>query len=464
MRVSYACVFLLLALACSSALGACVKPTISQSRQTSWTDGLGVTYSVWSASIATGSNTISSLILSIDPAANSAPIDNIWELVPKPGNPSLYELPQWRQQNGGIAAGQSHNFGYTIRSAQAAPFQVSSWNCPGEANPSASASPSSQPSNPSASPSSQPSPSQPPQNTGAVCQSVLVVDNWVRRNLPGMTLEQIAQKYALYWADINKFYDIHFGINLNLTYVHVEDGSSFTETLDGQELLDSFTNGLRAGVFAGVPSGACLYHLITGRNPYGVGGLAWVNAACASNFGATGFSVDGQGDDEGNSVIGFAIHEIGHNLGGNHPDAYPASAGYTCSTNEDHQYLNPLNFISDCATQSIKSALPAFSCMWSLEANSRVSPQAIFCNEENAEGDCLTVAAHYGTEQCYNILPFNDAASSFQLFAGTTGAVGLQLFYDLDCFGNSVEVRQFYAPSMPAGFNNQVTSFKFIMQ
>jgi hypothetical protein len=78
--------------------------------------------------------------------------------------------------------------------------------------------------------------------------------------------------------------------------------------------------------------------------------------------------------------------------------------------------------------------------------------------EENAEGDCLTVAAHYGTEQCYNILPFNDAASSFQLFAGTTGAVGLQLFYDLDCFGNSVEVRQFYAPSMPAGFNNQVTS------
>jgi hypothetical protein len=68
------------------------------------------------------------------------------------------------------------------------------------------------------------------------------------------------------------------------------------------------------------------------------------------------------------------------------------------------------------------------------------------------------VAAHYGTEQCYNILPFNDAASSFQLFAGTTGAVGLQLFYDLDCFGNSVEVRQFYAPNMPAGFDNQVTS------
>lgn len=112
MWVSYACVFLLLALACSSALGgmmrwtlarfcavdsqqgvlmlccvrtACVKPTISQSRQTSWTDGLGVTYSVWSASIAAGSNTISSVILSIDPAANSAPIDNIWELVPKPG-------------------------------------------------------------------------------------------------------------------------------------------------------------------------------------------------------------------------------------------------------------------------------------------------------------------------------------------------------------------------------------------
>jgi len=183
---------------------ACVKPTISQSRHTSWTDGLGVTYSVWSASIAAGPNTISSVILSIDPAANSALIDNIWELVPESGtwesltfffffllqlkalllagNPTLYDLPQWRQQNGGIVAGQSHNFGYTIRSAQAAPFQVSSWNCPGEANPSASASPSSQPtkpsaspssqpSQPSASPSSQPSPSQPPQNTGAGTQS-----------------------------------------------------------------------------------------------------------------------------------------------------------------------------------------------------------------------------------------------------------------------------------------------------
>ncbi len=34
-----------------------------------------------------------------------------------------------------------------------------------------------------------------------------------------MTLEQITQKYALYWANINKFYNIHFGINLNLTYI-----------------------------------------------------------------------------------------------------------------------------------------------------------------------------------------------------------------------------------------------------
>lgn len=74
------------------------------------------------------------------------------------------------------------------------------------------------------------------------------------------------------------------------------------------ELLDSFTNSLHAGMFTDVPSGVCLYHLITGHNPYGVGSLAWINAACMSNFGATSFSVDSQGNNEGNSVISFAIH------------------------------------------------------------------------------------------------------------------------------------------------------------
>ena len=88
-----------------------------------------------------------------------------------------------------------------------------------------------QPSQPSASPSSQPSPSQPLQNTRAGTQSntpghsccglspVLFDPPQSEHNLPDMTLEQITQKYALYWANINKFYNIHFGINLNLTYI-----------------------------------------------------------------------------------------------------------------------------------------------------------------------------------------------------------------------------------------------------
>jgi hypothetical protein len=121
-----------------------------------------------------------------------------------------------------------------------------------------------------------------------------------------MSVQQIADKYANYWSDINLFYQNNFGLTLNLSHVYVEDGSSFSETLDGNLLLEQFTEGLRNGIFD-VPSGACIYHLITGRNPYGVGGIAYISAAC-NGFGATGFSVDGQGDDEPASIIGFAIH------------------------------------------------------------------------------------------------------------------------------------------------------------
>jgi hypothetical protein len=70
------------------------------------------------------------------------------------------------------------------------------------------------------------------------------------------------------------------------------------------------------------------------------------------------------------------------------------------------------------------------------------------------------VPAVYGTSQCYNILPINDDASSFQLFAGTTGAVGLQLFTDVNCVGSSVEVRQNYSPSLP-NFDNTASSCTF---
>jgi hypothetical protein len=37
------------------------------------------------------------------------------------------------------------------------------------------------------------------------------------------------------------------------------------------------------------------------------------------------------------NVCWSAMQEIGHNFGGNHPDAYPSSLGYTCSTNDDRE-------------------------------------------------------------------------------------------------------------------------------
>jgi hypothetical protein len=90
-----------------------------------------------------------------------------------------------------------------------------------------------------------------------------------------------------------------------------------------------------------------------------------------------------------------------------------------------------------------------------------------FCNsffllkqEPNVAGECLIIAATYGTAQCYNVLPINDAASSFSIIAGVgaPNVVGLELFQDIDCTGASTQVRQQYSFTMPAGFDNVVTS------
>ncbi len=68
------------------------------------------------------------------------------------------------------------------------------------------------------------------------------------------------------------------------------------------------------------------------------------------------------------------------------------------------------------------------------------------------------MAAHMGLDACYNILNFNDVASSFQLFPGTTKAVGLRLYIDYDCLGGSTDVLQLYSPTLPASIDNQATS------
>ncbi|ELR16999.1 carbohydrate binding domain cbm49 protein [Acanthamoeba castellanii str. Neff] len=444
------------------------KPLITQTKQTSWTDGSGVQYSVWDAFITAQSAPLTSVTLSLD-AATGAQIDQVWEMVQPVAGVPLYTLPAWRLQNGGVPAGQTHRFGYTIRSAQPAPFDLSSWSCSGGGSspsaspvvaPSASASPAAP--LPSASPSSQPSnpsPSASPAPLGAVCSAVLVIDNYIVRNLPQLSAEQIKAKYLPYFEDVSTYYETAFGIRINFDHVYVEATGSFTDAQDGGQLLDDFEAALQQGRF-GNPTDACLYHLLTGRQPAGVGGLGWIGSACGTG---PAFSVDGQANEDPELVIRRAIHEIGHNLGGNHPDAYPAEKGYTCSINEDRAYdrilrsdktpaynfLSPTAFISDCASQSIKASVPSFTCMWPFEVINKIYPRATLCTEPNAAGECLIIAATYGTAQCYNVLPINDAASSFSIIAGVRAPN---------------VVRQQYSFTMPPGFDNMVTSFRFIVQ
>ncbi len=63
------------------------KPTISQTMQTSWTDGNGVQNSIWEVliTVPASSASLSSLALSVDSETNNA-ISQYWEMVqPNPG-------------------------------------------------------------------------------------------------------------------------------------------------------------------------------------------------------------------------------------------------------------------------------------------------------------------------------------------------------------------------------------------
>lgn len=64
---------------------------------------------------------------------------------------------------------------------------------------------------------------------------------------------------------------------MSLQYIHIEQqGPSFSFSMLENDLLSDFTDAVKGGVFQGVPDDACIYHLITGRDVVGIGGLSYV--------------------------------------------------------------------------------------------------------------------------------------------------------------------------------------------
>ncbi len=123
----------------------------------------GKNLSQWNVQLTAGSEAIKSLELSI----TGAKIIQLWELTNQ--STGLFALPEYRIQNGGIVAGQTHQFGYIWESSSQATITVSSIDCsstapspsapasPASPSPSAApASPSASPAAPSASPSAAP--------------------------------------------------------------------------------------------------------------------------------------------------------------------------------------------------------------------------------------------------------------------------------------------------------------------
>eukprot|EP01111_Echinosteliopsis_oligospora_P012944 TRINITY_DN451_c0_g1_i2.p1 TRINITY_DN451_c0_g1~~TRINITY_DN451_c0_g1_i2.p1 ORF type:complete len:500 (-),score=152.99 TRINITY_DN451_c0_g1_i2:27-1526(-) len=473
-------------------------PTWTETQQSSWKNGgSDSVFSLWRVDIYAPSS-ISSLGFSVQDGS----FYQVWELVLESGQ---YVLPQWRQQSGGLPQGSTHTFGYITPQNSSVTLVLTSLVCSSSSAPStpppstpsvpppSTPSPTSAPVTPAPTSSAPvtsspvtPSPTAPAEDTigqpnrfpAGVCSTVVVIDSYIVRNSGTQSVDEIKQKYSAYFADVQRYYKYTFNVDLQFSY-YVEEGASFSDSLDGGQVLVDFSTAIENQVF-GNPTNQCLYHLLTGRQPYGIGGLAYVGTVC-NQFSNVGLTVDGNANEDPELVIRRAIHEIGHNFGGDHPDRYTSAPNdYQCSVGEDresdrilrsvrappsYQYLSQNAFISECAVQSIRDSMSAFQCLFPIYASNPVYPQAILCEDEDAEG-CHVVQSYNGDQACYNILAFNDAVSSFQVFPGKNTApraVGLQLFADVDCRGTSVDVVSYYSSSLP-NFNDQASSFKFIVQ
>jgi len=254
-------------------------------------------------------------------------------------------------------------------------------------------------------------------------------------------------RFNSYVSDVSAFYLNYFNVEFTLEYLYIEETSSFSTATDADELLGDFVNAVQTGYFGSAfPTDACIYVFISGRLSPGVAGEE-TGTACS---GAYLFANDDPGDWPAtpSNPIGRLIHEIGHALGGEHPDQYP-SPPYVCSTNEinnglrvlraTYEYIDPNLFISDCATQSIRADIPAMRCLWDNDDLSFL-PNITFYDGPFETGDSYWVPAIFvQSPPCYNIVfGFNDEASSVAI-TGSSGILpeDVIFFADIDCTGTS---------------------------
>lgn len=118
------CLAVLAAFILSCASAQSCTASLNQTRQASWVDSEQFPRSLWTVEIRnTGQQAVTNVLLSIQGSINQ-----IWEVVLV--NDSLYRLPDWRLQVGGIPAGQSHVFGFIVNNnSTAAPVSLVSVQC-----------------------------------------------------------------------------------------------------------------------------------------------------------------------------------------------------------------------------------------------------------------------------------------------------------------------------------------------
>jgi len=302
-----------------------------------------------------------------------------------------------------------------------------------------------------------------------------VIDNFIVRTNPD--LDAVRTKYTSYFADVDHFYQRYFNTKMSLAHMHLEDGPTFSATNNEGELLDSFRAALVGGFFGqDIPTTACSYHLVTGRDPPGIGGLSWIDTLCSSSYYNSGFSVDLQSRDPPVEVLRRMIHELGHGFGGQHFDYYENNPLYTCDSGESaasnrvlrsvqdstYTYLDDSLFFSQCSANTIKSSTPSFSCLWDT-ANITGLPSVTLYQNEDFTGASTTVYAHNGVAPslCYNIVyPYGSLTSSFTLEGEEVTGI---IFYEFqDCIGQGYAFPNTTSAYVGEDANHKANSFQFL--
>lgn len=173
-----------------------------------------------------------------------------------------------------ILAHGSYIFYYSVQSTEPATISIHSCTATPTAIPTPKATPT---------PSATPTPTHIPPATQILmdsatathCDIVFVFDNYIMRGT-NLSNTLLTAKYTDYFKDIQTFYRSKFNIDMRISDIYLESNSSFSDSLDASEVLEAFRSAIIGGVFPRLPSSACIYHLLTGRDIDGIGGLAWV--------------------------------------------------------------------------------------------------------------------------------------------------------------------------------------------